>query len=147
MYWGIAWHQLWVCWLYTTFRCKDNWRYIDMYIYGNFKFFNIWSGIGHRDRSPVNSPHKGQWRRAMMFSLICAWMNGWVNNGEAVDSAHYGVTVMQRDCFPNYWPFVIYIDRSSVASHYKGPVMRNFNVAIAACRNKLLNKRLIYRYF
>ena len=25
-------------------------------------------------RSPVNSPHKGQWRRALMFSLICAWM-------------------------------------------------------------------------
>ena len=33
--------------------------------------------------SPVNSPHKGQWRRALMFSLICAWINGWVNNGEA----------------------------------------------------------------
>ena len=23
-------------------------------------------------RSPVNFPHKGQWRRALMFSLICA---------------------------------------------------------------------------
>ena len=33
-------------------------------------------------RSPVNSPHKGQWRGALMFSLICAWINGWVNNGE-----------------------------------------------------------------
>ena len=26
-------------------------------------------------RSPMNSPHKGQWRRALMFSLICAWIN------------------------------------------------------------------------
>ena len=34
-------------------------------------------------RSPVNSPHKGQWRGALMFSLICAWINGWVNNREA----------------------------------------------------------------
>ena len=25
-------------------------------------------------RSPVNSPHKGQWRGALMFSLICAWL-------------------------------------------------------------------------
>ena len=25
--------------------------------------------------SPVNSPHKGQWRRALMFSLICTWIN------------------------------------------------------------------------
>ena len=24
-------------------------------------------------RSPVNSPHKGQWRGALMFCLICAW--------------------------------------------------------------------------
>ena len=23
--------------------------------------------------SPVDSPHKGQWNRALMFSLICAW--------------------------------------------------------------------------
>ena len=49
-------------------------------------------------RSPVNSPHKGQWRGAFMFSLICVWINGWVNNGEAGDfrrrRAHYGVTVM-----------------------------------------------------
>ena len=36
-------------------------------------------------RSPVNSPHKGQWRGALMCSLICAWINGWVNNREAGD--------------------------------------------------------------
>ena len=43
-------------------------------------------------------PHKGQWRGALMFSLICAWMNGWVNNREAGDlrrqHAHYDGTVM-----------------------------------------------------
>ena len=33
--------------------------------------------------SPVNSPHKGQWRRALMFSLICTWINHWVNTREA----------------------------------------------------------------
>ena len=46
----------------------------------------------------VNSPHKGQWRWALMFSLICAWINGWVNNREAGDlrrqRAHYDVIVM-----------------------------------------------------
>ena len=49
-------------------------------------------------RSPVNSHHKGQWRGALIFSLICAWINGWVNNGEAGDlrphRAHYDVIVM-----------------------------------------------------
>ena len=48
--------------------------------------------------SPVNSPHKVQWRGALMFSLICAWTNSWVNNRDADDlrhhRAHYGVTVM-----------------------------------------------------
>ena len=49
-------------------------------------------------RSPVNSSHKGQWREALMFSLICAWINGWVNTREATDlrrhRAHYNVTIM-----------------------------------------------------
>ena len=49
-------------------------------------------------RSPVNSPRKGQWRGALMFSLIRAWTNGWVNNRDTGDlrhhRAHYDVTVM-----------------------------------------------------
>ena len=39
-----------------------------------------------------------------MFSLICAWTNGWVNNRDTGDlrrhHAHYGVTVMLGSCFP-----------------------------------------------
>ena len=50
-------------------------------------------------RSPVNSPHKGQWRGALMFSLICAWLNGWVNNRAAGHlrrhRAHYDVIVLR----------------------------------------------------
>ena len=46
------------------------------------------------------SPHKGQWRGALMFSLICAWINGWGNNDEGGDlrrhRAHYDVIVMMR---------------------------------------------------
>ena len=44
---------------------------------------------------PVNSPHKGQWCGALMLSLICVWINGWVNNRNAGDlkpyRAHYDV--------------------------------------------------------
>ena len=47
---------------------------------------------------PVKSPHKGQWRGALMFSLIYAWINDWVNNREAGDlrrqRGHYDVIVM-----------------------------------------------------
>ena len=46
----------------------------------------------------VNSPHKGQWRGALMFSLIFAWTNSWLNNRDAGDlrrhRAHYDVTVI-----------------------------------------------------
>ena len=48
--------------------------------------------------SPMNSPHKGQWRGALMFSLICVWINSWIHNREAGDlrrnRIHYDVIVM-----------------------------------------------------
>ena len=48
--------------------------------------------------SPVCSHHKGQWRGALIFSFICAWINGWINNREAGDlrlhRAHFDVIVM-----------------------------------------------------
>ena len=61
-------------------------------------FRRYWPFVRGIHRSPVNSQHKGQWRGALMFSLICVWINGWVNNREADDlrrhRAHYDVTVM-----------------------------------------------------
>ena len=61
-------------------------------------FPRYWPFVRGIHRSPVNSPHKGQWRGALMFSLICVWINGGVNNREAGDlrcyHAHYNVTVM-----------------------------------------------------
>ena len=62
------------------------------------RFPRYWPFVRGIYRSPVNSLHKGQWRGVFMFSLISAWINGWVNNVEAGDlrhhRAHYGVTVM-----------------------------------------------------
>ena len=61
-------------------------------------FPHYWPFVWGTHRSPVNSPHKGQWRGALMFSLICVWINGWVNSHEAGDlrryHAHYDVIVM-----------------------------------------------------
>ena len=61
-------------------------------------FPRYWPFVRGIHRSLVNSPHKSQWRGALMFSLICAWINGWVNNREAGDlrrhRAHNGITVM-----------------------------------------------------
>ena len=59
-----------------------------------------WPFVRGIHRSMVNSPHKGQWRGALMFSLICVWING-VNNREVGDLrrylAHYDVIVMKYD--------------------------------------------------
>ena len=56
----------------------------------------------------VNSPHQGQWRGALVFSLICPWINGWVNNREAGDSrrnrAHYDVIVTVHEQSEDNWP-------------------------------------------
>ena len=63
-------------------------------------FPRYWPFVRRIHRSLVNSPHKGQWRGAFMFSLISAWINGWVNNREVGDlrrhGPHYDVTVMVR---------------------------------------------------
>ena len=60
-------------------------------------FPRYWPFVRGIHRWPVNSPHKGQWRGA----LICARINGWVNNREAGDlrrhRAYYDVTVMSCD--------------------------------------------------
>ena len=76
----------------------------DVYKWKNF--LRYWPFVWGIYRSPVNAPHKGQWRGALMFSLICAWTNGWVNNQDAGVlrhySAHYDVTVMLQ-CFRRSW--------------------------------------------
>ena len=76
---------------YTGHKNHDDvikWKYFPRY----------WPFVREIHRSPVNFPHKGQWRGALMFTLICARKNGWVNNGEAGDLrrylAHYDVIVM-----------------------------------------------------
>ena len=62
-------------------------------------FPRYWPFVREIHRSPVNFLHKGQWRGALMFSLIYAWINDWVNNREAGDlrrqHGHYDVIVME----------------------------------------------------
>ena len=61
-------------------------------------FRRYWPFVRGIHRPTMNSPHKGQWRGDLMYSLICVWINAWVNNREAGDlrhhRAHYDVIVM-----------------------------------------------------
>ena len=53
-----------------------------------------WRPLHTHARTPLKGRRRGTW----LFSLICTWINGWVNNHKAGDlrrhSAHYSVTVM-----------------------------------------------------
>ena len=76
-------------------------------------FPRYWPFVRGIHRSPENSPHIGQWRGALMFTLICARINGWVNNREAGDlrrhRAHYDVIVMRpvmHKAFPRHGVFM-----------------------------------------
>ena len=117
-------------------------------------FPRYWSFVWGIHRSPVNSPHKGQWRGALMFSLMCAWINGWVNNREAGDlrhhRAHYNVIVMNEQsfstpafCIPG--PFCgEYISPRWMDSVRK---MCSFNVLFVINLKKLFNKQLSCWWF
>ena len=78
-------------WLSSIQHDDDNkWKYFPRY----------WPFVRGIHRSPVNSAYKGQWCGAFMFSVIRAWTDVWVNNGDAGDlrrnCTHYGVTVCVR---------------------------------------------------
>ena len=58
---------------------EGKWHMHDIVI--KWKHFpRCWPFVWGIHRSPVNFLHKGQWRGASMFSLICARINGSVNN-------------------------------------------------------------------
>ena len=81
----------------NSFRPDNAHKYDDV-IKWKHNFSRYWPFVRGIHRSPVNSPHKGQWRGTLMFSLICAWINGWVNNREAGHMrrhrTNYDVTLM-----------------------------------------------------
>ena len=79
-----------ICWRsYYQHDDVNKWKHFPRY----------WPFVRGIHRSPVNFLHKSQWRRALMFSLICTWINSWVNYREAGDlrrhRAHYDVIVMK----------------------------------------------------
>ena len=116
-------------------------------------------------RSPVNSPHKGQWRGALMVSLIYAWINDWINNRKAGDlgrhRAHYDGTVMLNEKYATAymhtaWRYGLIISivhlscwhhdmethsdrphRPSMDAPHKRKLMRSFDIFLTVRLNKL----------
>ena len=62
-------------------------------------FSRYWPFVWGIHWSPMNSPHKGQWHGTLMFSLICAWINGWVNKNRN----HYKNVSLCGHCCACWW--------------------------------------------
>ena len=79
-------------WYLTSFATAKWWRH------QMESFPRYWRFVRGIRRSSANSPHKGQWQ-ILMFSLICARINGWVNSREAGNlrrhHAHYDIIVVK----------------------------------------------------
>ena len=90
---------------HVPFFCPSPWG--SFYVI-KWKYFpRYWPFVRRIHRSLVTSPHKGQWRGALMFSLICVWINTWVNNRDTGDlrryRAHYDVIVMFIHCHRSHY--------------------------------------------
>ena len=110
-------------------------------------------GVGN---SPVTSefPAQGQWRGASMFSLICAWINVWVNNGETADlrrqRAHYDVTVIitaSLICYTHtYHVQLCSLSTQHVACWEKNVILLYTLMSISIC-NSVIAQRLLCQKF
>ena len=87
-------------WCGKCFHLMTSWYFVHDDVIKWKHFPRNWPLVRGIHRSPVNSQHKGQWRGALKFSLICVWINDWVNNREGGDlrryRAHYDVIVRRR---------------------------------------------------
>ena len=100
----------------TTLKFHDDvikWKHCPRY----------WPLVRGIHRATMNSPHKGQWRRAFIFSLICAWISGWVNNRKAGDlrrhRVHYHVIViLMRIAMTYYFHIITYIVPATVCKMF-----------------------------
>ena len=76
-------------------------------------FLRYWPFGRGIHQSQVDSPHKGKWRGALMFSLMCAWTNRWINSGVAGDLrghlAHCDITVMINNIAAELLSFPIFL--------------------------------------
>ena len=101
---------------------------------------------------PVDSLHKMQWRGALMFSLICAWINGLANNRDGGhlgrQRAHYDVTVMYL--FHHWlwwWLFAWFSLRNSL--HFDGLMQerRNSSALAMVLRLSCTNPSICHYHF
>ena len=92
-----------------------DWNRIMLHMMASSKwkhFPRYWPFVRGIHRSQVNSSHKCQWRGALMVSSISAWINGWVNSGEADDLRRHILL-----CRSFYWHVKFHCKKLVFLSH------------------------------
>ena len=108
-------------WTYDT----SFWRCIWLYLLGiemvfshddviKWKHFpRYWPFVQGIHRWPVNSHYTGQWRRALMFSLIRAWIDVWVKQPWGWWFEWDAIPLLWRHCNDPgcwcQWPNILYL--------------------------------------
>ena len=134
------------------------------------RFPRYWPLVGGIHRSPVDSPHKGQWCRALVLSLICTSTNGWAKNRDAGDlrshRGHDDVTVIKQIHWETFRHWVIesactarirtnfklrcimtssngniFCVTGHLCGEFTGPRYRSFHVFFDLLLNKRLSKQ------
>ena len=97
-----------------------------------------WPFVQGIHRSLLNYPHKGQWRGALMFLFMYAWINGWVNNQDTGDlrrhRPHYDITVMKHDD-------ILPTDAGAEDA------LKSVQGIVPACQNDILHYYISYWYW
>ena len=79
-------------------------------------FLHYWPFMRECHQSLMHPPHKGQQCRALMFSLMLAWRNWWINSW-VVGVIWKAMMLMGRLC--NVYPFMMCDDFFSIAIKYE----------------------------
>ena len=117
------WSNIGLLFLVTTHDDVIKWKHFPRY----------WPFVRGTHRPPVDSHHKGQGRGALMFSLICAWTNGWTNNRDAVDlrrhRAEYDVIIMHQGYFELLTSILMMTSSNGCIFRVTGPLCGNSPVS------------------
>ena len=97
-------------------------RWVGMMMSSNGNIFRVTGPLWRESTS-----HRGQWHRALKFSLICAWTNGWANKRDTSDlryhHADYDVTVVGRECSEEGYTCTIPCTQNSFCKIYSMIIM------------------------
>ena len=110
----------------------------------NGNIFRVTDPAVTHPRWPANSPDKGQWRGALMISLICDCTKGRSNHRDAGDlrcrRTYYDVTVMRDDENVDYGDVSVSLF-SFAMPHNRHGVSNTSNSSVWICPSYKVRKR------